>query len=124
MKLNKILGVVAICELMSVFAVAADLNGSWVVKVEGKNGIQEQTYTFKVDGKALTGKLTTQRGDVDIKDGKVDGDNFEFSVERPGRGGAAPMTVTYKGTVSGDTITLKWKQGDNDREAKGERKKS
>src|SRR5258705_356165 len=123
MKLSKILGVVAICALMSVFAVAADLNGSWVVKVEGKNGIQENTYTFKVEGKTLTGKLTTQRGEIDLKDGKVDGDNFEFSVQRPGRGGAEPVTVMYKGTVSGDTITLKWKQGDQDREAKGERKK-
>lgn len=123
MRLRKILGVVAICALMSAFAVAADLNGSWVVKVEGKNGVQENTYTFKVEGKTLTGKLTTPRGDVDLKDGKVDGDNFEFSIQRPGRGDNPPMTVMYKGTVSGDSITLKWKQGDNDREAKGERKK-
>src|SRR5258705_249117 len=122
MKLNRILGVLAISALMTVFAVAADLNGSWLVKVESPRGTQEQTYTFKVDGKALSGKLTTQRGDVDLKDGKVDGDNCEFTVERPGRDGAT-MKTSYKGTISGDSITLKWKQGENDREAKGERKK-
>jgi len=40
-----------------------------------------------------------------------------------GRGGGAATPVTYKGTVSGDSISLKWKQGDQDREAKGDRKK-
>ena len=52
MKLNRIVMAVVICALMAVAAYAAgDLNGSFVAKVEGKNGVQEITYTFKVDGK-------------------------------------------------------------------------
>jgi len=116
----------AVCTLMMAAAIpaaAADLNGSWLVKVETPNGVRETTYTFKVDGKTLTGKVTTQRGDTDIKDGKIDGDSFEFSVERPGRGGAAPTTSVYKGKISGDTITLSTTMQGNPVEMKGERKK-
>ena len=120
--MKKVLFAVALCALMSVAAMAADLNGAWLVKVETPNGVRESTYTFKVDGAKLTGKVATQRGDSEIKDGKVDGANFEFSVERPGREGAT-MTSKYKGKLDGDTITLSTTFGDRTVEMKGERKK-
>ena len=105
MKLSRIFGVIAIVVLASVFAVAADLNGSWTVKVESPRGTQEQTYTFKVDGKTLTGKLTTQRGDVELKNGKVDGDNIAFSVKLEFNGNS--MVRNYSGVVAGDEIKMK-----------------
>ncbi len=126
MKFGKsVLIALAVCTLLVVAlpAAAADLNGSWVVKIETPNGTRETTYTFKVDGKTLTGKATTQRGDTDIKDGKVDGDSFEFSVERPGRQGGPATTSVYKGKISGDTITMSTTMGDRSVEMKGERKK-
>jgi hypothetical protein len=124
MKLNRIVMAVVICALMTVAAYAAgDLNGSFVAKVEGKNGTQEITYTFKVDGKTLTGKVSNARGDADIKEGKVDGDSFEFSIERPGRDGAS-MTVKYTGKIDGDTLTLQAPgRGGQAMEQKAERKK-
>jgi hypothetical protein len=76
-----------------------------------------------VDGKTLTGKAATQRGETDIKDGKIDGDSFEFSVERPARGDKAAGVTVYKGKISGDTITLSTTMGGNAVEMKGERKK-
>ena len=123
MKLNRIVMAVVICALMTVAAYAAgDLNGSFVAKVEGKNGTQEITYTFKVEGKTLTGKVSTARGDAEIKDGKVDGDSFEFSVERPGRDGQT-MTAKYTGKIDGDTLTLQAPGRGGTMEQKAERKK-
>ena len=63
--------------LGSVSALAADFNGKWTGDVQGRNGnTQTLTFSFHVDGAALTGKVTTPRGDVDISNGKVDGDKF------------------------------------------------
>ena len=123
MKLNRIVMAVVVCALMTVAAYAADLNGSFVAKVEGKNGTQEITYTFKVDGKTLTGKVTNARGDVDIKDGMVDGNTFSFSVERPGRDGGAPMVAKYTGKIDGDTLTIQAPGRGGTMEQKAERKK-
>ncbi len=124
MKLNRIVMAVVICSLMTVAAYAADLNGAFVAKVEGKNGTMEITYTFKVDGAKLTGKVTNPRGDAEIKDGKVDGNNFEFSVERPGRGDNPATTVKYTGKIDGDTLTIQAPgRGGQSMEQKAERKK-
>jgi len=122
--MKKILFALALCAMMTVMAAAADLTGTWVVKQPGRDGqMTDRTYTFKVDGKTLTGTAPGRQGaDIAIKDGKVDGDSFEFSVERPGRDGQT-MTTKYTGKISGDTITLSTTMGGNAVEMKGERKK-
>jgi len=124
MKLNRIVMAVALCALMTVAAYAADLNGTWVVKQPGRDGnTVEVNYTFKVDGAKLTGKVSNPQGDVEIKDGKVDGASFEFSIERPGRDGNT-MTIKFTGKLDGDTITLSRQgRGGQAQEMKGERKK-
>ncbi len=121
--MKKAIPVLALCALMATAVLAADLNGSWVVKVPGREGqTMEQTYTFKVEGKTLTGSVTGPRGEAQIKDGSVNGANFTFSVERPGREGQM-MTIQYKGKLEGDTITLSTEFNGQVREMKGERKK-
>jgi len=121
--MNKGIPVLALCALMATAVLAADLDGSWVVKMTGRDGQPtEQTYAFKVDGKKLTGSVTGPRGEAQIKDGSVDGAAFAFSVERPGRDGNM-MTLQYKGKLEGDTITLSTEYNGQVREMKGERKK-
>ena len=120
-----ILLAVALCALMTVAASAASLDGAWIVKTPGRDGaMTDSTYTFKVDGKTLTGNVAGGRGgERPIKDGKVDGDNFEFSMERPARGDNPATVQVWKGKLSGDTITLSTEMGGQTRELKGERKK-
>lgn len=115
----------AACMLMSVAAWAASLDGTWIVKTPGRDGATtDVTYTFKTEGSKITGTIAGGRGgDRPIKDGKVEGDNFEFSVERPGRNGGDAMVVTYKGRVTGDTISFSTQMGDRSVDLKGERKK-
>jgi hypothetical protein len=115
----------ALCALMTVAASAASLDGSWIVKTPGRDGATtDVTYTFKTDGGKITGTIAGGRGgDRPIKDGKVEGDSFEFSVERPGRNGGDATVVTYKGRVTGDTISFSTMMGDRSVDLKGERKK-
>ena len=84
-------------------ASAASVDGKWTAE-GGRGG--PQTFTFKADGNNVTGSLTTQRGDLAIADGKLNGDTLTFSVMQPGRGGGDPMKVTYTGKVSGDSMEL------------------
>ena len=125
MRFGKIaLMALALCALMTVAASAASLDGSWIVKQPGRGGeTTDVTYTFKVADGKITGTITNARGDRPIKEGKVDGDNFEFSVERPARGDNAAGVTVYKGKVTGDTIAFSTQMGDRTVEMKGERKK-
>jgi hypothetical protein len=87
--------------LGSVAALAADFNGKWTADVPGRNGnTQTITFDFHVDGSTLTGKITTARGDMDISNGKVDGDNISFDQVLSFNGNS--FTMSYKGTAQAD----------------------
>ena len=115
MKFGKVvLPVFAVLVLATMVAYAADLTGSWKSSMETPQGTFERTFVFKQDGDKLTGKIVTQRGETEIKDGKVKDDEFEFTVEQ-GRQGQT-RTLAYKGKVTGDTLkgTFAGPQGDRE----------
>ena len=98
--------------LGSVSALAADFNGKWTGDVQGRMGTQTLTFDFHVDGSTLTGKITTPRGDVDITNGKVDGDNISFDQVLNFNGNS--FTINYKGTADGaDSIKFTRTFGSN-----------
>lgn len=82
---------------------AADVTGNWKSTFETPRGTMERTFVFKQDGNKLTGKIITPRGEAEIKDGKVSGDEIEFSVEQQ-RPGGEKVVVPYKAKVSGDEM--------------------
>ncbi len=84
----------------SLTARAADFNGKWTAEVQGRNGPQTISFDFHVDGGTLTGKITTMRGDMDISNGKVDGDNISFDQVMNFNGNS--MTMSYKGMAQPD----------------------
>jgi len=109
--IRKLALAVMVFALGSVAALAADFNGNWTADVQGRNGTQTVKFEFHVSGAALTGKITTQRGDTDISDGKVDGDNISFSQVMTMNGNS--MKVTYTGKADGkDTINFTRQMGD------------
>src|SRR5665213_2829088 len=65
---------------------------------------------FHVDGATLTGKVTSPRGDVDITNGKVDGDNLSFDTVMNFNGNE--FRITYTGKADGDTIKFTRAMGD------------
>jgi len=110
----KILSIAAVVMLALVAsAVAADATGKWVAQQQGRNGTTETTFELKADGAKLTGSVTMpgmmggEPTKVEIKDGKIDGDNISFVVVRMvGPNQDMEMKSTYKGKVAGDEITF------------------
>jgi hypothetical protein len=61
------------------------------------------TFTFERDGSKLTGTLGSQRGDMEISDGTIEGNNISFKLVMTR--GDRTFEMMYSGTVEGDTIT-------------------
>jgi hypothetical protein len=95
-----ILVVFACC--IAVFA--ADFNGTWTAAIETQVGVQNYTFTFKVEGEKLTGKAKSAfaNADTDITEGVVKGDDITFVENLVYEG--MPLRITYKGKISGDEI--------------------
>jgi hypothetical protein len=86
--------------LCSVTALAAYFNGKWAADIPMRNGnTMTITFDFHVDGSTLTGKVSTRRGDMDISNGKVDGDTITFDQVMNFNGNS--FTINYKGTADG-----------------------
>ena len=81
-----------------------DISGSWVGKTQGPMGEQEVAYRFKVENGKITGAQVSNFGDQPITDGKFNGDEFEFVVERESFGNI--QKITSKGKIEGETIVI------------------
>lgn len=108
------LRLVLITALAVVATFAADITGKWKTTMNTPNGVREGFMTLKVDGEKLTGTMNSQRGAVDIQDGKVNGDDISFSVTR--RFQDNDVKVLYKGKVSGADMKLTMTMGDREME--------
>jgi hypothetical protein len=83
---------------------AADFNGVWTAAIETQLGVQNYTFTFKVDGEKVAGNAKSEfaQAETAITEGVVKGDDITF-VENLNYQGM-PLKITYKGTISGDEI--------------------
>ena len=95
----------AIC-VFSAVAQTANVAGTWTASFDTQVGKQEYTYTFKVEGGALTG---TAKGnlitDSTLSDAKIDGNKITF-VEKGSYMGM-PLQFNYSGEIAGDELRLK-----------------
>ena len=104
---------------VSFAAAAAGVDGKWISESKRGDNTIQQTLTLKSDGGSLTGTVETSFNgnsrSTDIKNGKVDGNKFSFSMVQRGKQGE--MTVTWEGTVNGDEMngTQKREGGDQSR---------
>lgn len=85
---------------------ASKIDGKWKTTVESPNGSMELVYTFKVDGDKLTGTSSSEMGDSELKNGKVNGNEFSFDIEM------MDMKITHKCKLDGDVIKMKVEMGD------------
>ena len=102
--MKKLISLCALFALTTVMALAADITGTWKGEANpnGKGG--PPTFTLKQAGSALTGTTSGRGGEVEISNGKVDGDKVYFEVTREMGGNS--VTTKYSGTVSGTTMKL------------------
>jgi len=88
----------------------ANPTGTWTWTIQGRNGGQERKLTLKLktEGDKLTGKLiapsrqSSEPVEIEIKDGKVKGDEISFTIVREFNGNT--FTSKYSGKVTDDTI--------------------
>jgi hypothetical protein len=72
---------------------ASKIDGSWAASVDTDNGTFKFTLTYKVDGEKLSGTISSDMGELEFTDGKVDGDTFEYKFEIDG------YSITHKGKL-------------------------
>src|SRR6516162_4821547 len=80
----------------------ADITGTWTASFDTQIGVQNYTYTFKVDGTKLTGTAKSDKRNVQITEGTINGDDVSFVENLDFQG--MPLRIVYKGKVSGDEI--------------------
>ncbi len=93
---------------------AEDVAGTWKAEFDTQRGLQKYTFVLKADGEALTGKasveLDGETREVELMDGKIDGDTVSFveTLKIQDR----EIQITYTGKVSADGISFTRQVGD------------
>jgi hypothetical protein len=97
--------VLAGCLLLAVSALAADLTGTWSGQMPTRDGgTRDVTFKLKQSGAALTGTMSAFDNDIEIKDGKVDGDKLSFMVTLEFNGNE--VKLLFAGTVKGNELEM------------------
>ena len=109
--MKTLLTVLVIACLVAGVALAAGIDGKWYserkMERDGNTMVIKSTFDLKSDGAKLTGKMVMVMGDMDprdveIKDGKIEGNKFSFTTTMTTPNGE--FKTVYTGTLDGDTI--------------------
>lgn len=65
----------------SVALIAANVEGKWYATIETDNGPFSFTAEYVVKGEVISGTLSSDSGSVEITNGKISGDEFEYSFQ-------------------------------------------
>jgi hypothetical protein len=80
-----------------------DVSGDWELVVETRNGEMASTVKFIQEGENLKVSMTEPRGGDTTGEGSIKGNDIQWSIVREtGRG---KLTIVYKGTVQGATMS-------------------
>ena len=104
MRSKKLVLSIFVAFAITIASFAADITGTWTAAFDTQVGVQNYTYTFKVEGNKLTGHVKSQYSDTDIQEGKINGDDISFVENLTFEG--MPLRIVYKGKLSGDEIKL------------------
>ena len=78
--------------------------GTYDTVVKSPMGDQKGTFTVVPDdgGDTFTGSMAGGMGSMDVKDGKINGDELTWAMDMTV---PMPMTLNCKATVNGDQLT-------------------
>ena len=93
---------------------AADVTGKWTAEFDSQVGPQKYVFDLKAEAGKVTGKATFERmgqkGEVELKDGKLTGDDISFVEMLDFQG--QTIAITYVGKIAGDEIKFTRNVGD------------
>jgi hypothetical protein len=98
----KYFSLIVVVLLLTGFAFGADIDGKWAGTITGMD--MPIAFTFKADGKTLTGVHIVSGTETPFKDGKIDGNNISFTVSLDM--GGQVTKIEHKGVVSADQIKM------------------
>jgi hypothetical protein len=75
-----------------------DITGKWTASFDTQIGVQNYTYEFVAKDKTLTGKISSENGTSELKDGKIDGAAVSFTENLDFQG--TSIVITYAGTIA------------------------
>lgn len=98
--MKKTLLSIAALFLFVLVCLAADLTGTYRGFVTFQERQLELTYKLKAEGEKLTGSISTEYGELELMDGKIDGSDFSYKIDI----GNGPMEA--KGKFMTDSIEI------------------
>jgi hypothetical protein len=107
---NRFFVIAALLALLTVPALAADISGAWTASIDTQIGVQNYTYTLKVEGTKVTGTAKSQNGESQIQDGAIKGDEITFVENLDFQGQS--LKIAYTGKIAGDEIKFNRKVAD------------
>jgi hypothetical protein len=98
---------ILILVLFVAVAWSADISGQWNGEWAdyGSRDLRHSTFTFKQDGASLTGVIVTDGSELQIREGKVNGDVVSFVAAR--KIGNREATMNYRGRIADSEIRFK-----------------
>ena len=106
-KLSTLCLILALGGLVRAQDAKLDPTGIWK-QTKPASQTQETTFTFKLQGEALTGTILKHNGPIAITNGVVKGDQVSFQLRHEASSPKGTIvTTTFSGTLNGDTITGK-----------------
>lgn len=79
------------------------VDGSYNIELQTPMGNRPGKLSLKSDGGSLNGSLTTEQGEQSFEGGTTSGENISFPIKLNTAMGE--FNLTFKGAVSGDTIS-------------------
>ena len=80
------------------------VDGTWTASFDSFSGSQKYTWELAADGEKLTGKVISEFGEQQIKDGSVKGNKVSWTEVVTTDGNRQRMK--YEGTLKGDKLKL------------------
>ena len=77
-------------------------DGTWNTTMNTPMGAQNATLTLASDGAALTGKMSSPQGELEIQDGAIDGEDLSWKADITS---PMAMTLEFSAKVEGDEIS-------------------
>jgi len=113
-RMKKIYSVIAMFSLLliPVLLTAQDINvtGDWEMTSQSPRGEMTRTLNFDQDGEKIKVTMEGFRGDEITGEGTIQGNKIEWTMTMSTQRG--DFTMTYKGTVEGDSMSGTIEMGD------------
>jgi hypothetical protein len=95
---------ILVLQIFTILAVgqSSNLSGKWEGKTVSPQGERPTTATFKKEGESYTGSISGMRGEMPLKDIKIDGNKITAKAELETPQGA--LTIDYNFDLQGDGL--------------------